>query len=118
MFDYAKAVNNLFKQFLKKQESYVSIVLKQDKDVGFTYDAFTNFYNLKFLPSFTNNAYDFLPPDFDDKFVTSISNIIALYDLQDDLPRIRKCLVQMEDMSQQLPSLRSLLHLAKWMRDD
>jgi len=118
MYNYQSEVEKFFKEFVKKQEPYMMIVLKRNKEISPEYDSFTNFYNLKFLPSFKNKAFDLLPPDLNDNFVTSISNIFAFYDLQNDLPRIRKYLVQIDSMKRQLSSLRSLLRLAKWMRED
>jgi hypothetical protein len=117
MFDYENSVKQIYGNFLKKQQDFLSITLVNDRVANPFMTSINDLYLLKFDPQYKLRSIDFVPPDFPEETSVIQSNLFAIFDNQDDIPYIKKFLIEIDSMTNLYPGLKYLLNIALYRKE-
>jgi len=117
MFDYVEAVKQTYNNFLTKQQDYMAITLINDTTIDTYMTSINNLYLLKFDPQYQLRTIEFIPPDFPEEISVFQGNLLALFDKQEDIPYVKRFLVELDNMSRLYPALQSLFNIALFRKE-
>jgi len=117
MFDYVKAVKQIYKDFLARQQDYIAITLINNTTTDAYMASINNLYLLKFDPQYQLRTIVFIPPDFPEEVSVFQGKLLSIFDKQEDIPYVKRFLVELDSMCQQYSALQSLLNIALFRKE-